>query len=42
MDEAAEQRDGDRGYQNSHSWASAQPPANSAMPVLRAGLTEAL
>ena len=28
--------------QNSHSWPSAQPPANSAGPVLRAGLTEVL
>ena len=28
--------------QNSHSCSMAQPPANSATPVLRAGLTEVL
>src|SRR5580658_2899402 len=26
--------------QNSHSWATAQPPTKSAGPVLRAGFTE--
>jgi hypothetical protein len=28
--------------QNNQSWASAQPPTNSAGPVLRAGLTDVL
>jgi hypothetical protein len=28
--------------QNSHSWLSAAVPPNSALPRLRAGLTEAL
>jgi hypothetical protein len=28
--------------QNSYSWQIAQPPANNAGPVLRAGLTKAL
>ena len=28
--------------QNSQSWAIAQPPTNSAGPVLRAGLTDVL
>ena len=28
--------------QNSHSWAMAQSPTNTATPVLRAGLTEVL